>query len=69
MDTQKENECNWDYRKYKALLVIQDFQLKPGVDCFDIYAPVVRISTIRFFIALESVHNVIVHQMDVKKPF
>ena len=55
--------------KYKARLVIQGFRQKPGVDFFDTYAPVARISTIRLLIDLASVHNLVVHQMDVKTAF
>ncbi|GJS22669.1 zinc finger, CCHC-type containing protein [Tanacetum coccineum] len=38
-------------------------------DYFDTYAPVTRISTIRLLIAMASVHNLIIHQMDVKTAF
>nr|GEY44316.1 zinc finger, CCHC-type [Tanacetum cinerariifolium] len=43
--------------------------LPPGIDYFDTYAPVARISTIRLLIALTSIHNLIIHQMDVKTAF
>ncbi|GJZ04202.1 zinc finger, CCHC-type containing protein [Tanacetum coccineum] len=68
--------CKWIFKiklkvdgtieKFKAILVIQDFRQKSGIDYFDTYAPVVRISTIRLLIAMESIHNLIIHQMDVK---
>ncbi|GKA20423.1 zinc finger, CCHC-type containing protein [Tanacetum coccineum] len=55
--------------KFKAKLVIQDFKQKSGIDYFDTYAPVARISTIRLLIAMTSIHNLIIHQMDVKTTF
>ncbi|GKC54009.1 zinc finger, CCHC-type containing protein [Tanacetum coccineum] len=43
--------------------------LPPGIDYFDTYALVARISTIRLLIAMTSIHNLIIHQMDVKTTF
>ncbi|GKC58580.1 zinc finger, CCHC-type containing protein, partial [Tanacetum coccineum] len=47
--------------KFKARLVIQGFKQKSGIDYFDTYAPVARISTIRLLIAMASIHNLIIH--------
>nr|KAJ0189849.1 hypothetical protein LSAT_V11C800451850 [Lactuca sativa] len=55
--------------KYKAILVIQGFRQKEGIDFFDTYAPVARISTIRLLLALAAIHNLVIHQMDVKTAF
>ncbi|GJR34365.1 zinc finger, CCHC-type containing protein [Tanacetum coccineum] len=55
--------------KFKARLVIQGFRQKLGIDYFDTYALVARISTIRLLIAMASIHNLIIHQMDVKITF
>ncbi|CAM8920561.1 unnamed protein product [Rhodiola kirilowii] len=55
--------------KFKARLVIQGFRQKYGMEYFDTYAPVARISTIRLLIALASIHKLLVHQMDVKTAF
>nr|GEZ75015.1 hypothetical protein [Tanacetum cinerariifolium] len=55
--------------KFKARLGIQGFKQKSGIDYFDTYAPVARISTIRLLIAMASIHNLIIHQMDVKTTF
>ena len=41
--------------KFKARLAIQGFRQKEGIDYFDTYAPVARISTIRLLIALEAI--------------
>ncbi|GJV53322.1 zinc finger, CCHC-type containing protein, partial [Tanacetum coccineum] len=47
--------------------VLPDLPL--GIDYFDNYAPVARISTIRLLIAMALIHNMIIHQMDVKTAF
>ncbi|GKA93542.1 zinc finger, CCHC-type containing protein [Tanacetum coccineum] len=71
--------CKWIFKrklkvdetieKFKARLVIQSFRQKLGIDYFNIYALVARISTIRLLIAMTSIHNLIIHQMDVKTAF
>ncbi|CAA7042757.1 unnamed protein product [Microthlaspi erraticum] len=55
--------------KFKARLVIQGFRQREGIDYFDTYAPVVRISSIRFLIGLAAIHDLVIHQMDVKTAF
>ncbi|GKB00470.1 zinc finger, CCHC-type containing protein, partial [Tanacetum coccineum] len=45
------------------------FRQKEGINYFDTYAPVARISTIRLLIALEATYNLVIHQMDVKTTF
>ncbi|GKC86778.1 zinc finger, CCHC-type containing protein, partial [Tanacetum coccineum] len=40
-----------------------------GIDYFDTYAPVARITTIRLLLALAAIHNLVIHQMDVKTIF
>ncbi|GJZ09284.1 zinc finger, CCHC-type containing protein [Tanacetum coccineum] len=55
--------------KFKARLVIQGFRQKEGIDYFDTYTPVARITTIRLLLALAATHNLVIHQMDVKTAF
>nr|GEX40298.1 hypothetical protein [Tanacetum cinerariifolium] len=50
-------------------LVIQSFKQKEGIDYFDTYASVTRISTVRLLIALDATYNLVIHQMDVKTAF
>ncbi|GJX29018.1 zinc finger, CCHC-type containing protein [Tanacetum coccineum] len=45
------------------------FRQNSGIDYFDTYAPVARISIIRLLIAMALIHNLIIHQMDVKTAF
>nr|GEU66677.1 zinc finger, CCHC-type [Tanacetum cinerariifolium] len=55
--------------KYKARLIIQGFRQKEGINFFDTYAHVARISTIRMLLALAAIHDLVIHQMDVKAAF
>ncbi|RVW81286.1 Retrovirus-related Pol polyprotein from transposon TNT 1-94 [Vitis vinifera] len=71
--------CKWVFqRKYhtddmiqtfKARLVAKGFKQREGIDHFDTYAPVARTTSIRILFALASIHNLFVHQMDVKTAF
>nr|GEV04249.1 zinc finger, CCHC-type [Tanacetum cinerariifolium] len=45
------------------------FRQKEGIDYLDTYAPVARITTIRLLLALAAIHNLVIHQMDVKTSF
>ncbi|GJS93070.1 zinc finger, CCHC-type containing protein [Tanacetum coccineum] len=75
----KPLSCKWIFKrklkvdgtieKFKAKLVIQGFRKKSGIDYFDTYALVAHISTIRLLIAMTSIHNLIIHQIDVKTAF
>nr|GEZ40100.1 zinc finger, CCHC-type [Tanacetum cinerariifolium] len=55
--------------KFKARLVIQGFRQTEGIDNFDTSAPVARIIIIRLLLALIAIHNLVIHQMDVKTTF
>ncbi|GJX57624.1 zinc finger, CCHC-type containing protein [Tanacetum coccineum] len=71
--------CKWIFKrkmkvdgtidKFKARLVIQGFRQKEGINYFDTYAPVASITTIRLLLALAAIHNLVIHQMDVKTTF
>ena len=69
MDFQKENESDGSIDKYKARLVVKGFRQKEGLDYFDTYSPVTRITSIRMLIAIASLYNLEIHQMDVKTAF
>ncbi|GJT97075.1 zinc finger, CCHC-type containing protein [Tanacetum coccineum] len=45
------------------------FRGKEGIDYFDTYALIARITTIRLLLALSVIHNLVIHQMDVKTTF
>ena len=71
--------CKWIFKrklkadgsvdKYKARLVDKGYRQKEGLDYFDIYSPVSRITSIRMLIAIASLNNMEIHQMDVKTAF
>ena len=71
--------CKWVFRRkyhtdgtlhtYKARLVPKGFRQKEGIDYFDTYAPVVRITSVRNMFSLASIYDLHVHQMDVKTAF
>jgi transposase InsO family protein len=52
--------------RYKAQLVAQGFSQVEGVDYFDTYAPVARLSSIRTILALAARLNLELHQIDIK---
>nr|GEV32974.1 zinc finger, CCHC-type [Tanacetum cinerariifolium] len=45
------------------------FRQKEGINYFDTYAPTARVTTIRLLLALAAIHNLVIHQMDVKIAF
>jgi hypothetical protein len=71
--------CKWVFKRkyntdgsiqtFKARLVAKGFTQKEGVDYFDTYSPVARITSIRVLFALASIYKLYVHQMDVKTAF
>ncbi|KAL0426996.1 UNVERIFIED_CONTAM: hypothetical protein Slati_2874400 [Sesamum latifolium] len=71
--------CKWIFKKklkpdgfvdkFKARLVAKDFKQNEGIDYFDTYSPVARLTTILVLIALASVYSLPIHQMDVKTTF
>ena len=71
--------CKWIFKrklkadgsidKYKTRLVAKGFSQKKDIRYFDIYAHVTQITSIRVLIALAAIHNLHVHQMDVKTAF
>uniref|UniRef100_A0A2N9GJP7 Uncharacterized protein n=1 Tax=Fagus sylvatica TaxID=28930 RepID=A0A2N9GJP7_FAGSY len=71
--------CKWVFRRkyrtdgtiqtFKVRLVAKGFRQREGIDYFDTYAPVARITSIRVLIALASIYKLVIHQMDVKTAF
>lgn len=55
--------------KYKARLVVKGYNQREGLDYFDTYSPVTRLTSIRLVLAIASLRNFEVHQMDVKTAF
>ena len=75
----KTISCRWIFKKklkpdesidkYKSRLVTKGYNRKKYFDYFDTFTRVTRISSIRVLITLTSIHNLFVHQMNVKIAF
>ena len=71
--------CKWVYKlkrgvddtedRYKARLVAKGFSQKAGIDFHEIFSPVVKIVSIRIVLALVSLLDLELQQLDVKTAF
>lgn len=71
--------CKWIFKKIlrfdgfieklKGRLVVKSFTQKEGINFFNIYSRVAKITTVKMLIVFASIHKLIIHQMDVKKAF
>ncbi|UYV68602.1 hypothetical protein LAZ67_6000178 [Cordylochernes scorpioides] len=66
-----KTKCNSDgsVERHKARLVAKGYSQQYGIDYKETFAPVVRQSTIRMFLALAVEYNLILHQMDVQSAY
>ncbi|CAM8987407.1 unnamed protein product [Rhodiola kirilowii] len=65
----KKMKVDGTVEKYKARLVIKGYRQKEGLNYFDTFSPVTRITSIRMIIAIAALRNLEIHQMDVKTAF
>jgi len=65
----KKIKSDESINKYKAKLVAKDYRQKEGLDYFDTYSSESRIMSIWMLIAIAVLHNLDIHQMDVKTAF
>ena len=65
----KKMKADGSIDKYKASLVIKGYRQKEGLDYFDTYSLVARITSIRMLIAIAALYNLEIHQIDVKTAF
>jgi hypothetical protein len=56
-------------KRYKARLVVKGFQQKEGVDYTEIFAPVVKLNTIRSVLSIVASEELYLEQLDVKTAF
>ena len=71
--------CKWVLRKklkpdgsidkYKARLVAKGFKQLEGLEFFDTFSLVTRITSIRLLVAMAAIFDLQIHQMDVKTAF
>ena len=55
--------------KYKARLVAKGFKKLEGLEFFDTFSLVTRITSIRLLVAMTAIFDLQIHQMDVKTAF
>ena len=60
---------NGEVERLKARLVVKGYKQKPGIDYFEVFAPVARMDTIRMIVALAVQNRWRIYQMDVKSAF
>ncbi|GKG00569.1 isochorismate synthase, chloroplastic [Tanacetum coccineum] len=65
----KKMKADGTIDKYKARLVIKGYRQREGLDYFDTYSLVTRITSIRMILAIAVLKNLEIHQMDVKTAF
>jgi hypothetical protein len=56
---------NGQVNKYKARLCARGFSQEYGVDYFETFAPVIRMESLQILLAVATIQNWEIHQMDV----
>ena len=62
----RKRKVDGSLNKYKARLVIKGYKQTKDLDYFDTYSPMTRINSIRMVLAIATLRNLEVHQMDVE---
>ena len=62
-------EENDDTRKFKARLVVKEFQQREDIDFNEIFSSVVKLTTIRSILSIVTTEDLHLKQLDVKTAF
>ncbi|MBW0470853.1 hypothetical protein O181_010568, partial [Austropuccinia psidii MF-1] len=55
--------------RLKARYVARGFSQRPGVDCFDVYAPTASLNSLRLLLALKAKHNFVMAGFDISAAY
>ena len=67
----KEKKYNFDgtLSYYKAQLVAYRFTQREGIDYFETYSPIIKITTLCVLQTIATIFNLYIHQMDIITTF
>ena len=62
----KDIWCNWIFKSCETRLVAKGYSQIPGIDCTEVFSPIVKHSSIRTLLSIVVVHDYELKQLDVK---